>query len=100
MSRLILRKHRICVCLAFSSIRRGDGVDDGLSLLVADLLVIVNYVSQMVSTTVVSLAHTHGIVREVDIAIIAEELGHFGNLCDRSCWGDQQVIVMVCVLRL
>lgn len=24
------------MCLAFSSIRRGDGVDDGLSLLVAD----------------------------------------------------------------
>jgi hypothetical protein len=36
VSRLIMRKHRICVCLAFSSIGRGDGVDDGLSLLVAD----------------------------------------------------------------
>lgn len=39
----------------------------------------------MVSATVMSLAHAHGIVREVDIAIIAEELGHLGNLCDRSC---------------
>lgn len=36
LSRLILGKHRIGVGLAFSSIRRGDGVDDGLSLLVAD----------------------------------------------------------------
>lgn len=34
-------------------------------------LVIVDYISQMVSTAVMSLAHTHRIVREVDIAVVA-----------------------------
>lgn len=33
-------------------------------------LVVVDNVSQMVSTAVVRLPHTHGVVREVDIAIV------------------------------
>lgn len=62
--------------LALGGVGGGDGVDNGLSLLVADLLVVVYHVSQVVSAAVVSLAHAHGVVREVDIAIVAEELGH------------------------
>lgn len=34
-------------------------------------LVVVDYVAQMVSPTVVSFAHAHRVVREVDIAVIA-----------------------------
>lgn len=62
--------------LPFGSIGRGDAVDDGLCLLVADLLVVVDDVAKMVATTVVGFAHRHGVVRQVDIAVIAEELWH------------------------
>lgn len=36
----------------------------------------------MVATVVVRLAHAHTIVGEVDIAVIAEELGHRGFAMD------------------
>jgi len=45
-------------------------------------LVIINYISKMVSATVMSLAHAHGIMREVDIAIIAwEQVVSWRGLC-------------------
>lgn len=42
----------------------------------SDLLVVVNDVAQVVATRVMRLAHTHGVVGEVDIAVVAEELRH------------------------
>jgi hypothetical protein len=38
-------------------------------------LVIVDDISQMVSTTVMGFPHTHGVVGEVDIAVIAWDGG-------------------------
>lgn len=61
------------MCLSLGSVGRRDAVDDGLGLLVTDLLVVVDDVAQVVSTTVVGLAHRHGVVRQVDIAVIAED---------------------------
>lgn len=48
----------------------------------ADLLVIFYDVSQVVSAAVVRLPHAHGVVRQVDIAIVAKELGHL----ERQRW--------------
>lgn len=62
-------KHR--VRLTLSGVGRGDGVDDALGLLVANLLVVLDDVAQMVTTVVVSLAHAHRVVRKVHIAVIA-----------------------------
>lgn len=62
--------------LALGGVGGGDGVDDGLGFLVTDLLVVIYDISKMVSAAVVSLAHAHGVVREVHIAVVAEELGH------------------------
>lgn len=78
--------------LAFGGVGVGDGVDDGLGLFVTDFceerlakngdsagnrerltLVVINNVAEMVATAVVGLAHAHGVVREVDIAIIAKD---------------------------
>lgn len=59
------------VDLAFGGVGRGDGVDDALGLLVTDLLVVFDDVAQVVTTAVVSLAHAHRVVGEVDIAVIA-----------------------------
>lgn len=42
----------------------------------ADLLVVVDDIAQVVAAGVVCFAHAHGVVREVDIAVVAEELGH------------------------
>lgn len=66
--------------LAFGGIGVGDGVDDGLGLFVTDLLVVIDNVAEMVATAVVGLAHAHGVVREVDIAIIAKEFWHFAGV--------------------
>lgn len=65
------------MCLAFGGVGGGDGVDYGLGFFVADLLVVVDYVAEMVAAAVVRLPHAHGVVREVDIAVVAEEFGHF-----------------------
>lgn len=43
----------------------------GGSCLVLRTLVVVDYVSEMVTTAVVGLSHTHTVVSEVDIAVIA-----------------------------
>lgn len=42
----------------------------------ADLLIVVNNITQVVATAVVCFAHAHGVVGEVDIAVVAEELRH------------------------
>ena len=44
----------------------------------ADLLIVFDHVSQMISACVVSFSHRHGVVGEVHIAVVAEELRHFG----------------------
>lgn len=36
-------------------------------------LIVVDYIAKMVATAVVSLAHAHAVVREVDIAVIAKD---------------------------
>lgn len=36
-------------------------------------LVVVYHIAQVVSSAVVGLAHAHGVVREVDVAVIAWE---------------------------
>lgn len=41
-----------------------------------DLLVVVDHVSKMITTTIMGLPNAHGIMGEVDIAVIAEEFGH------------------------
>lgn len=43
----------------------------GGSCLVLRTLVVVDYVSEMVTTAVVGLSYTHTVVSEVDIAVIA-----------------------------
>lgn len=59
--------------LTLGSIRRGDGIDNGLCLLVTDLLVVVDNIADVVATCVVSLAHAHRVVCQVDIAIVAKD---------------------------
>jgi hypothetical protein len=76
LARLVLRQHRVGMGLALGGVGRGDGVDDGLGLFMTDLLVVVNNVAQVVASAVVRLAHAHGVVRKVHIAVVAEELGH------------------------
>jgi hypothetical protein len=46
---------------------------------VADLLVVVDDVAEVVAPAVVCFPHAHAIVREVDVAVVAEELRHFGG---------------------
>lgn len=64
------------VRLAFCVVRVGDTVDDLLCLVARYLLVVGLDVAEVVATVVMGLAHAHTIVREVDIAIVTEELGH------------------------
>lgn len=70
---LVLREHGVVVGLALGGVRRGDGVDDGLGFFVANLLVVVDDVAQVVAAAVVGLAHAHAVVREVDIAVVAKD---------------------------
>lgn len=62
--------------LALGGVGRGDGVDDGLGLLVPDLLIVFDDVAEVVSPAVVRLPHAHTIVRQVDVAIVAEDCLH------------------------
>lgn len=52
----------------------------------SDLLVVVDDIAQMVATGVVRLAHAHGVVGQVDIAVVAEEFRH-GCGRGRACQG-------------
>ena len=71
MAGLVVRQHGVGVGLALGGVGGGDGVDDGLGLLVADLLVVVYDIAQVVSAGVVGASHAHGVVGEVDIAVVA-----------------------------
>lgn len=62
--------------LALGAVCVRDAVDDLLCLVAGDLLVVGLHVAQMVAAAVVRFAHTHTVVRKVDIAVIAEELRH------------------------
>jgi len=44
----------------------------------ANLLVVVDYISQVISAGVMGLAHAHGVVCEIYIAVVAEEFWHDG----------------------
>lgn len=81
--RLVLRQHRVRMCLTFRSVRRRNRVNDGLSLLMADFfnptrqimspsssrmrvsrltLIVVDYISKMVLSAVVRATNAHGVV--------------------------------------
>ena len=45
-----------------------------------DLLVVFHDVAEVVAPAVVGFAHAHRIVREVDVAVVAEEFGHCGGI--------------------
>ena len=79
----ILLKQR--VRLSFCVVGVCNTVDDLLCLVAGYLLVVGLDVSEMVATVVVRLAHAHTVVRKVDIAVVAEELGHRSMLV-RNGW--------------
>jgi hypothetical protein len=60
---LVLGEHGVGVGLALGGVGGGDGVDDGLGLFVADLLVVVDYIAEVVAAGVVRFADGHGVVR-------------------------------------
>jgi hypothetical protein len=70
---LVLGKHGVGVGLAFGCVRRSNAIDDGLGFLVSNLLIIVDDVTQVIATAVMRLAHTHRVMCQVHIAIIAED---------------------------
>lgn len=57
----------------------------------SDLLVVVDDIAQVVATRVVRLSDAHGVVGEVDIAVVAEELRHG---CGRVVWVGRVVCSM------
>lgn len=89
----VSRKHGVLARLSSIRVRGGNGIDDRLRFFVSNLcvqsiishvvvagpdgqrvsrtLVVVDYISEMVTTAVVGLSHTHTVVSEVDIAVIA-----------------------------
>lgn len=60
---LVLGEHGVGVGLALGGVGRGDGVDNGLGLFVADLLVVVDYIAEVVATGIVRFSDGHGVVR-------------------------------------
>lgn len=76
---LVLGQHWVGVGLALCGVGRGDAVDDGLCLFVADLLVVVDDVAQVVPAAVMGLADAHRVVGEVNIAVVAEDCGRGGG---------------------
>lgn len=79
MPLLLQHRDRIIPALALGGIAVRDAVDHALRLLVPDLLVIFHHVAQVVAAAVVGFAHAHAVVCQVDIAVVAEEFGHFGG---------------------
>lgn len=51
-----------------------------------NLLVVVDYVANVIATSIMRLAHRHRVMCEVDIAIIAEELWHIGSWQKKAGW--------------
>lgn len=78
---LWLQRH----ALSLGRVRTRDAVDDSLCLLVTDLLVVVDDVTEVISAAVVRLSDAHRVVREVDIAVVAEEFGHLHYSFARGC---------------
>lgn len=52
----------------------------------ADGLVVLDDIAQVVAAGVVGFAHAHAVVRKVDVAIVAEELRHLGGDGERERW--------------
>ena len=51
----------------------------------SDLLVVVDYIAQVVAARVMRLAHAHRVVGQVDIAVVAEEFRHGGAVAIAWC---------------
>ena len=51
----------------------------------SDLLVVVDYIAQVVAARVMRLAHAHRVVGQVDIAVVAEEFRHGGAIAVACC---------------
>jgi hypothetical protein len=51
----------------------------------SNLLVVVDYIAQVVAARVMRLAHAHRVVGQVDIAVVAEELRHGGAVAVACC---------------
>ena len=67
-----------------------------------DLLVVVYNVAKVVAAAVVSFAHAHAVVGEVDVAVVAEEFGHLGGVLSailRSYYGEAALIEPVLSIR-
>ena len=63
-----------------------------------DLLVVVYNVAKVVAAAVVSFAHAHAVVGEVNVAVVTEELRHLDGVLSamlRFCYGKAAVIEMV-----
>jgi len=70
-------QHWICASLSLRGVGGRDGVNDRLCFLMSNLLIILDHVPQMISSRIMCFAHTHRVMREVDIAVITKEFGHF-----------------------
>lgn len=77
---LLIVQHRIAACLSFCRVRVCDAVNHTLRPLLSNLLVVIYDISNVITSAVVRLSNTHRIVCEVDVAIVAKELGHDGGL--------------------
>ena len=44
-----------------------------------DTLVVVYHIAKMVTTAIMRSAHAHRVVREVDVAVVAEEFRHLDD---------------------
>lgn len=76
------------ICLSFRVVGVGDTVDDLLGLVARYLFVVGLDVAEVVAAVVMRLPNAHTVVCEVNIAVVAEELGHRGRIGDSSlrCW--------------
>ena len=83
--------HGVRARLPLGVIAVGDAVDDALRLLVPDLLVVLDDIAEVVAAGVVGFAHAHAVVREVDVAVVAEEFRHGDGVdvcrgeCNKGC---------------
>jgi hypothetical protein len=64
------------ICLSLRVVRVRYTINNLLCLVAGYLLVVRLHVAEVVAAVVVSLAHAHTIVSEINIAVVAEELRH------------------------
>jgi len=83
------------VRLSFGVVGIGNTINDLLCLVAGYLLVVGLNVAEVVATIVVGLAHTHTIVGEVDIAVIAEKFGHRDALVRNEGWLGVRIVMRV-----